>query len=69
MDNNLDDPEFDQFDENGGDEDFSDQLKETTTEGENKTEKEEEASDLKGIEGVVPEITNASENVVNKKGQ
>ncbi|MBA3665359.1 MAG: hypothetical protein H0W61_14275 [Bacteroidetes bacterium] len=74
LDEGLDDAEFDEFDENGGDEDFRDQLKtsEKNERGESKTvdeEMKERVESLDGIEGATFNITNLNGEIVNKNGQ
>ncbi|MGZ3900680.1 MAG: hypothetical protein ACXVNM_03225 [Bacteroidia bacterium] len=75
FDEGLDDPEFDEFDENGGDDDFRDQLKKAEPQKEEKDTAgdaelvEEKEESLKGIEGTDHHITNVEEEIVNKKGQ
>ena len=70
----LDESEFDQYDDDGGDDDFRDQLKTTEPVKEEKdkkekTEMEGNRESLNGVEGTDTHITNAEEEIVNKKGQ
>jgi hypothetical protein len=64
LDLELDDAEFDEYDEDGGDEDFKDSAEKKET-----VEDQDAIENLDGIEGTNTHITNSEEEIVNKKGQ